>query len=177
MTITTNRLASKTLALFLALGILCTASPSQQQTDYTFHATSDLVLVNVTVKDKSGKFVEGLKPEDFTILEDNKPQKVTSFDIENVDAVPSPDVTQAKPLPGAEPAPTPAPSPADAANQFKDRRLIVLFFDLPERRPDKIQHPLTCGKIYHDKQRAPADLVSIVSLGSSLLVNQDFTSE
>ena len=40
------------------------------------------MLVNVTVKDKSGNFVRNLKPEDFTILEDNKPQKVTSFDIE-----------------------------------------------------------------------------------------------
>src|ERR1700733_2827279 len=101
MMIATNRLAGKTLALFHALVFLCTASPSQQQTDYTFHATSDLVLVNITVKDKNGKFVEGLKPEDFTILEDNKPQKVLSFDVENVDAPPSLDVAQAKPLPGA----------------------------------------------------------------------------
>jgi len=177
MTIMTNRLADKTLALFLALGLLCTTSPSQQQTDYTFHATSDLVLVNVTVKDKTGKFVEGLKPEDFTILEDSKPQKVTSFDIENVDAPPSLDIAQAKPLPGTEPAPTAAPSPADAANQFKDRRLIVLFFDLSAMEPDEIDHAVSSAENYLDKQMAPADLVSIVSLGSSLLVNQDFTTD
>ena len=68
------------LAVFLGL-------PSQQQADYTFHVQSELVLVNVTVRDKNGNFVRGLKPEDFTILEDNKPQKVISFDIENIDAV------------------------------------------------------------------------------------------
>ena len=40
--------------------------PAQQQADYTFHAQTDLVLVNVTVRDKNGNFVRGLKPEDFT---------------------------------------------------------------------------------------------------------------
>ncbi len=40
----------------------------------------------------------GLKPEDFTILEDNKPQKVVSFDVENIDAVANQDVAQTKPL-------------------------------------------------------------------------------
>jgi len=173
-----NRFATKAGILLLPLALLCTASPSQQQSDYTFHSQSDLVLVNVTVRDKSGKFVEGLKPEDFTILEDNKPQKVVSFDVENVDAVPSLDVTQAKPLPGSEAAPPTPPAPAtDAAAQFKDRRLIVLFFDLSAMEPDEIDHAVTAAENYIDKQMAPADLVSIVSLGSSLLVNQDFTTD
>jgi VWFA-related protein len=178
MTITTNRLANKTLALFLTLALLCTTSPSQQQTDYTFHAQSELVLVNVTVKDKNGKFVGGLKPEDFTILEDNKPQKVTSFDIENVDALPMQDVAQAKPLVESDSAPkTPAAIAADTATQFKDRRLIVLFFDLSAMEPDEIDHAVTSAENYLDKQMAPADLVSIVSLSSALLVNQDFTTD
>jgi len=173
-----NRFATKTGILLLPLALLCTASPSQQQSDYTFHSQSDLVLVNVTIRDKNGKFVEGLKPEDFTILEDNKPQKVVSFDVENVDAVPSLDVTQAKPLPGSEAAPATPPAPAtDAAAQFKDRRLIVLFFDLSAMEPDEIDHAVTSAENYIDKQMAPADLVSIVSLGSSLLVNQDFTTD
>ena len=89
--------------MLLALVLLCAALPSQQQSDYVFHVESDLVLVNVTVRDKNGNFVQGLKPENFTILEDNKPQKIVSFDVENVDAVPALDVAQAKPLP--EPAP------------------------------------------------------------------------
>ncbi len=85
--------------------VLCllSASPSlssQQGTDYTFRVQTELVQVNVTVRDKNGNFVRGLKPEDFTILEDNKPQKVASFDIEDVDAVATQDVAQAKPLAG-----------------------------------------------------------------------------
>jgi VWFA-related protein len=88
-------------------------------------------------------------------------------------------VAQAKPIPGAAPT-APANSQASSANsadQFKDRRLIVLFFDLSAMEPDEIDHAITSAERYVDKQMAPADLVSIVSLGSSLLVNQDFTSD
>ena len=181
MTLTPNRFADRAVAVLL-LVLLCATSPSQQQTGYVFHAESDLVLVNVTVRDKSGKFVPGLKPEDFTVFEDNKPQKIVSFDVENVDAAPALDVAQAKPLP--EPASgqtSPAASAADAAAQlaaqFKDRRLIVLFFDLSAMEPDEIDRAVTSAERYVGTQMAPADLVSIVSLGSSLLVNQDFTAD
>jgi VWFA-related protein len=175
MIFTPNRFADKAVAVLLVVLLPCASLPSQQQSEYLFHAQTDLVLVNVTVRDKSGRFVQGLKAEDFSILEDNKPQKVVSFDVENVDAVPALDVTQAKPLP------EPAPAPADAAlqfnAQFKDRRLIVLFFDLSAMEPDEIDHAVTSAEHYVDAQMAPADLVSIVSLGSSLLVNQDFTAD
>ena len=178
MTLTPNRFADRAVAALLVLVLLCPALPSQQQTDYVFHSESDLVLVNVTVKDKSGKFVPGLKPADFTILEDNKPQKIVSFDVENVDALPATDVAQAKPLPESTPVPaTPAASAIDKAAQFKDRRLIVLFFDLSAMEPDEIDHAVTSAEHYVDTQMLPADLVSIVSLGSSLLVNQDFTTD
>jgi len=176
-----TRFVDKAVAVLLMLVLLSAASPSQQpDSDYVFRTGSELVLVNVTVRDKSGNFVQGLKPENFTILEDNKPQKVVSFDVENVDAVPASDVAQAKPLPGSAPAPEPAKpalSAAEAASQFKDRRLIVLFFDLSAMEPDEIDHAVTSAEHYVDTQMAPADLVSIVSLGSSLLVNQDFTTD
>ena len=49
-----SRFADKVLALLLVLVLLCSASPSQQQqSDYLIHVESDLVLVNVTVRDKS----------------------------------------------------------------------------------------------------------------------------
>jgi VWFA-related protein len=166
------------VAALLALVLSFTAMPAQEQTDYVFHAESDLVLVNVTVRDKSGKFVPGMKPENFTVLEDNKPQKIISFDVENVDAVPAVDVAQAKPLPETAPGvASPAASATDLTAQFKDRRLIVLFFDLSAMEPDEIDRAVTSAEHYVDAQMAPADLVSIVSLGSSLLVNQDFTTD
>ncbi|HXZ42268.1 MAG TPA: VWA domain-containing protein, partial [Terriglobales bacterium] len=43
--------------------------------------------------------------------------------------------------------------------------------------PDEIDRAITSAVRYVDTQMAPADLVAIVSLGSSLLVNQDFTTD
>jgi len=165
-------------ALLIGLALLGSYLPAQQ-TNYTFHAETEVVLVNVTVRDRTGNFVRDLKPEDFQIKEDGKTQQIVSFDIENTDAIPTMDVAQAKPFANS---PSPAPNtavlqPAAAAIEFKDRRLIVLFFDLSGMEPDEIDHSVTAAKNYVDKQMAPADLVSIVSLGSSLQVNQDFTSD
>ena len=168
-------------ALSLVLAFVVSFSLSFAQEDYTFHAESDLVLVNVTVRERSGNFVRGLNPSDFTILEDNKPQKVVSFDVENIDAVATQGLAQARALPGSTAQPTSAQPPgtpgANSTDQFKDRRLIVLFFDLSAMEPDEIDRAVTSAEHYVDTQMAPADLVSIVSLGSSLQVNQDFTSD
>ena len=171
----TNR---KMLAVMAELALLCSALPAQQE-DYTFRVQTDLVLVNVTVRDKNGNIVTNLKTDDFTILEDGKPQKVVSFDIENVDAVANQDVAQPRPLAGPPSTSLPAvpAAPAKTAEEFKDRRLIVLFFDLSAMEPDEIDRAVTSAEHYVDTQMAPADLVSIVSLGSALLVNQDFTSD
>ena len=43
--------------------------------------------------------------------------------------------------------------------------------------PDEIDQATTAAQNYVDKQMVPADLVSVVSLGSTLSVNQDFTSD
>jgi VWFA-related protein len=180
MTCRPNRQLSKLLALFLQFALLSPGLPAQDP-DYTFKAETEIVLVNVTVRDKSGNFVRNLKPEDFKLLEDGKPQHVVSFDIENTDAIPAVDVAQVKPLENVQPQPSGAPSSANArANamlQYKDRRLIVLFFDLSAMEPDEIDHAATAAENYVDKQMAPADLVSVVSLGSSLQLNLDFTSD
>jgi VWFA-related protein len=169
----------------MAVSMVATSVPelleSEQQADYTFRVQSDLILVNVTVRDKSGNLVKDLKPENFTVLEDNKPQKVVSFDIENMDAVANQDVAQTKGLSGLGSTPQnsskPDAAPTDAADQFKDRRLIILFFDLSAMEPDEIDRAVTSAENYVDTQMAPADLVAIVSLGSALLVNQDFSSD
>lgn len=180
MNSTSDRRPAKILAMLLALVLSCSMLPAQQPgSDYTFRVESELILVNVTVRDKNGNIVRGLKPGDFTVLEDNKPQKVVSFDLENVDAVATQNVVQTQPLAGAEQPAAAAPSTAatNSANQFKDRRLIVLFFDLSAMEPDEIDRAVTSAQRYVDTQMAPADMVSIVSLGSSLLVNQDFTTD
>ena len=43
---------------------------------YRFESNTQLVIVNVSVKDKNGKPIDNLKATDFTVSEDGKPQAV-----------------------------------------------------------------------------------------------------
>ena len=48
--------------------------------DATFSSRVDLVNVPVSVRDKQGKFVSDLSPEDFAVNEDGRPQSLRYFD-------------------------------------------------------------------------------------------------
>ncbi len=170
----------RTLALGLVIALLCPLLPSQDaSTGYVFRSQTEIVLVNVTAHDKNGNLVRDLKREDFTVLEDNKPQQVASFDLENTDAMAAVDNSQIELLGNGSKAPkAPAPAPAPTPNPaFKDRRLMIFFFDLSSMEPDETERAVTSAQNYVDKQMAPADLVAVVSLGNSLSINQDFTSD
>lgn len=63
-------------------------SPPQGATSsdqaFRFRSGVDLVNVTVTVTDASGRFVRGLKKEDFLVYEDEEPQPVSHFSNERV---------------------------------------------------------------------------------------------
>lgn len=56
------------------------ATLARQQTG--FRSSVDLVPVFATVLAKDGSFVRGLTKDDFTVLDDGKPQEITSFSAE-----------------------------------------------------------------------------------------------
>src|SRR5262245_51004736 len=62
-------------------------SNDQGEKTFTLKLNTDVVLVNVTVKDRNGSFIRNLKQEDFTITEDGKVQKILSLDQEETDAI------------------------------------------------------------------------------------------
>jgi len=164
-------------ALVLCAALLMAQVPAQTPgtRQFTFRALSELVLVNVTVRDRKGNLVRGLAANDFTVLEDGKPQRIASFDVENTEVALPTGVQQAKVL-TAETAPgTNVPQVDKSA--VKDRRLVVLFFDLSSMQPEEADRAIRAAEDYVNRQMASADLVAVVSLDSSLLVNQDFTSD
>src|SRR2546427_12554289 len=98
-------------------GLLCFllafSSAAQQQPEgpiTTFKTSSNLVIINVFVRDKSGNVVEGLKKEDFKLLEDGKAQNIAVFEFQKLeeDAVLAP-----PPPPKLESRPADAPKPAE----------------------------------------------------------------
>src|ERR1039457_2978451 len=88
---------------------------------FKFEATTQLVVVNLSAKDKDGNPIKGLKPTDFTVTEDGKPQSVKVFEYQELEEAlapapapaPAPKL-EAKPEPKKE-APNPAPAPATLA--------------------------------------------------------------
>ena len=146
---------------------------------FTLRTEAELVLVNVSVRDKDGNFVRDLKKEDFTVSEDGKQQEIVSLDVENTDSV-----VRAEPLPANLLGPLRAPNTAEVAqvpqitdNDLKDRRLILLFFDLTSMQPEEVVRAAKSALAYVDKQMSAPDVVAVVSLSNSLTVNLDFTAD
>ena len=72
------RVLSAAAALLLAFG------PAQQEQGFSFRSNVDLINVTVTVTDSNGRFVSGLKQDDFDVYEDGVLQQTSHFDAERV---------------------------------------------------------------------------------------------
>src|SRR6266850_5670201 len=120
----------------------------RNQSPFTLRTDTDLVLVNVTVRDKDGNFVRDLKLEDFTLAEDGKPQKLLSLDVENTDALTT-SAPPARALLENLNAPTVNQrSSAVREGAFRNRRLVVLFFDLSSMQPEEVRRAANSAEDY-----------------------------
>lgn len=160
------------------------AAPDQAQ---TFRNTLNVVRVDVIVRDKDGNVVRGLKASDFVLVEDGKPQQVTSFDFEELTTVPLPttgtpavlglDQLQTA-LQRSAMSSTPAAGASDALPQdLSGRRLVVLLFDTSSMQPEEITRAVRSAQEYVDQRMTAADLVAIASVGQSLTVLRDFSAD
>ena len=73
--------AAAAAALLMAVSALAqTQAGSTQKPVSTLRVTTRAVLVDVIVTDKNGNPVKGLTKDDFTVLEDGKPQQISYFE-------------------------------------------------------------------------------------------------
>jgi VWFA-related protein len=80
------------IATLMALGLVGHAPSSQplhaqepqDAQSFRFRSAVELINVTATVTDANGRFVSGLRKEDFRVYEDEKPQTITHFDSERV---------------------------------------------------------------------------------------------
>jgi len=72
-------LRSFLLLLPLLLRVPVSAQNAPGQNAPLFRAETRQVIVDVVVSDHNGHFIPGLKPNDFTVLENGKPQKIAAF--------------------------------------------------------------------------------------------------
>jgi VWFA-related protein len=165
-----------TLAAWTAMPRAQSGPPAGQ----VFRSGTELVLVNVVARDRGGAVVRGLSRGDFSVAEDGKPQTITSFDFEELDAPQQAQEPAASdpPLLLAPPRPAVPASPLEAAKaDMHGRRLIVLFFDLSSMQPEEVERSVKAARDYIDHRLSPADLIAVVSFSTTLRVDQDFTAD
>ena len=148
--------------------------PSPFQGDYVLRSQTNVVLVDVRVRDKNGKPVTDLTQQDFHVWEDGVPQTITSFSLEDVQKLAQAEA-EGGPPPVVDLSKLPANVPPETVIQ--DRRLTVLFFDVSSMPPDDLIRALKSAQNFVEKRLTPADLVAIVSYTSSLRVLHDFTND
>src|ERR1035437_1760906 len=94
------------------------------QTAVKFEATTQLVVVNISAKDKSGEAMIGLKASDFLVTEDGKAQQIKVFEFQRLEDAALVVPATVKAVVTSQIAPA---KPGEV--KYKDRRLLVLFFD------------------------------------------------
>jgi VWFA-related protein len=171
--------------LFVCLVAGLSAPVSAGQPQPTFHSGTRLIVQTVTVKDKDGHPVEGLTAKDFIVSEDGELQTVSFVEFERLPDRPVETAAAAAPpsIPpraAAAPATTQgqivAPPPGDT--RYRDRRLLVLYFDLTAMPPADQMRAYTAAQKFISTLMQPTDLVAIMTFGGGAVrVKQDFTGD
>ncbi len=142
--------------------------------------TTNLVQVDATVTDKDGKYVTGLKAEDFEITENGRSQPITNFSYISTTPAPTP-----------SPSNSPTPKPAKDASKSPPikigrvgplrpeqiRRAIALVVDDMRMSTEGIHSTRQALKKFVEEQTQHGDLVAIIRTSGGMGALQQFTSD
>ena len=152
-----------------------------------FKASTELVLVNVVVRDRTGAVVRGLTKDDFTVTEDEKAQVIQTSTSRSLGRHRiSPRSMRSGCWVVPEGGALIIGAPPHRAHQPPVRRTAarpprppahraVLRSELDADRGARARR--RCGARLRDEQLSPADLVAVASFSTALRVDQDFTAD
>ena len=126
--------------------------PVQAQQVPVFESETTLKEFEVRVTDKRGRPITGLSREDFELLENGRPQTITTFEFVTR---PVPESWSAEPAAPASPV---VADPHTAANEL--RRSTFIYIAIRGRRQDRLRI-LTAIREFIDEQLAPGVFVSL----------------
>jgi len=190
----TRVLATLLIVVLSAGGVLSGQQPQQPAPPQQplFRSTVNLVLVDVVVRDRKGAIVTGLTRDDFQLVEDGKPQQILTFAFEEIGGTTQP-IERASLLAGAAPnaaaprvtapaGPAPAVITASAATPLTSEdvaghRMLTLLFDTSSMQPEDVQKATDEAIKWVNEKMTSADLVAVATIGSSLQILSDFTSD
>lgn len=153
-----------TLVLFI---IFVVGRAALAQQDDVVRITTELVQTGVTVLDKQGRLVDGLKKDDFELRVDGRVVPISFF--ENIVAGSQRD--RAARVPGKGPAPV-KQSPAEVS--FR-QRTIIFFLDDRHLSLGSLGRTRKTLSDFIDKEMGQNDLVAIASTSGQIGFLQQFT--
>ena len=164
--------------LLAATTIICaqqspapTASEQTTTEDEVLRISTELVQTDVVVVDKQGRFVEGLKPEQFELKVDGKAQPISFFE-----SVTAWTASEEGKLAAARGGTTIQPPPAAPNASVKRGRTIIFFVDELHLSADSMSRVRKLMLRFLDKEMGSDDLVAISSPTANLGFLQQFTS-
>jgi VWFA-related protein len=150
--------------------------PAVPSSASVLESTSEVVRIDIQVTDKNGKTIKGLKPEQFTITDDGKAQKISTFSYEDIEAIQTARSSEdSEPVVVAVDTPR-GTNPDTVSTVTRDRRMLVLYFDLSSMEPDDLLRAHDAAVKFINTQMQKADLVSVVAYGTQLSIWSDFTN-
>jgi VWFA-related protein len=154
----------------VALGQQPTPSPSPEP-DEVLRINTELVQTDLMVFDKSGRFVDDLKPEQLELRVDGKPQPIVFFD-----RVTAGSASEEAQLAAARGVARPADDKIKASVGVLDRgRIVVFFVDDLHLIPDSLRRTKKTLLHFINDEMGQNDQVAIASTSGSIGFLQQLT--
>ncbi len=150
-------------------------SPAEEDgEDEVVRISTNLVQFDTVVVDKDGRQVTDLKPEDFEVLIDGKPQTIANFSYVSTE---SGTVSTQRVAPRAGPAVAGPPPPPVRLRPEQVRRTVALVVDDLGTSFESTAHVRRALKKFVDEQMQPGDLVAIMRTSAGIGALQQFTGD
>lgn len=165
----------KYLSLVLLLAFNCLIANAQepaQQSD-VIRTKTELVQTAVTVLDKKGNFVDGLKRDQFQLTVDGKPREISFFERIASGSTRERELIASGVGVNANPAAA-APAPVPAATI--PGRTIIFFIDDLHLEPESMSRTRSMLQHFLDHEMDSKDNVAIVSASGQIGFLEQFTS-
>lgn len=158
-------LSAVALIVQTALGQEAAGKPAQAQDQDVVRVNTELVQTDVMVFDKKGRFVEGLKPEQFALKVDGEPRVVSFFER----------VTAGKNVGGERS--TESSAAATAAESARRGRTVIFFIDDFHLAPTSLVNTRRSLLQFVERGMGPDDQVAITSSSGQIGFLQQFTDD
>lgn len=145
------------------------AQTPQDQPDEVLRISTELVQTDVMVFDKQGRFVDNLKPEQFLLKVDGKPQPVSFFD-----RVASGSFNEEAQLAAARGAAPPSNTKEGAVKPLDRGRTLLFFLDDLHMAPDSLERARK-GLLRLIDELGQNDLAAVTSASGRIGFLQQFT--